>query len=145
MCKNEETLPTTSNHIDENKKSWNLEDFDHDSISPQNLELDQYQPIDKLVSFHFNEIELEYECEPNLQLCDSIPLFESMLTQQSLPKLDPLPEPTLISVPMDLETEPLLLDSHTSLMGIECEIKFFGLDSTLERNRLSKPKLIFLS
>ena len=29
-----------------------------------NLELDQYQPIDKLANFHFNEIELEYECEP---------------------------------------------------------------------------------
>ena len=42
MCRNEETLPTTSNHIDENQKSWNLEDFDQDSFSPQNLELDQY-------------------------------------------------------------------------------------------------------
>ena len=47
MRRNKETLPTqsltvanTSNHIDENQKLWNREDFDQDSISPQNLELD---------------------------------------------------------------------------------------------------------
>ena len=92
MCRNKETLPTqsltifdTSRHIDENQKSWNLEDFDQDSISAQNLELNQYQPIDKLASLHFNEIELEYECEPDLQLCDSILIFESMLTQHLYP------------------------------------------------------------
>ena len=51
MCRNEETFPTqsltipdTSSHIDENQESWYLEDFDQDSISPENLELDQYQP-----------------------------------------------------------------------------------------------------
>ena len=66
MCRNKETLPTqsltipnTSNHINENKKSWNLEDFDQDSISPQNLELDQFQTLNKLASFSFNKIELE--------------------------------------------------------------------------------------
>jgi len=59
MCRNKETLPTQSLttpnfsiHIDENQVSWNLEDFDQNSISPQNLELDQYQPID--TSFYFN-------------------------------------------------------------------------------------------
>jgi len=63
MRRNKETLPTqfltipdTSSHINENHESWYLEDFDQDSISPQNLELDQYQPINKLASFHFNEI-----------------------------------------------------------------------------------------
>jgi len=109
------TIPSTSTRIDENQKSWNLEDFDQ-LISLQNLELDQYQPIDKLTSFHFNEIELEYECEPDLPICGSIPIFESMLTPASLPKLDPLPEPTLIFVSMDFEIEPFLLDSHISLM-----------------------------
>jgi len=150
MCKNKETLltqslttPNSFNHIDENQVSWNLEDFDQDSISPQNLELDQYQPIDKLTSFHFNEIELEYECEPNSQLCDSIPIFESMLTVASLPKLDTLPEPTLILVSMDFEIELLLLDCHTSLMGIECEVKFFDLDSTLELKPTLEPKVDF--
>ena len=49
MRKNKKTLPTqsltipdTSNHIDENQESWYLEDFDQNSISPQNLKLDQY-------------------------------------------------------------------------------------------------------
>jgi len=79
------SIPNTSNHIDENQKSWNLEDFDQDSISPQNRELDQYQPFDELASFHFNEIELEYECESDLQLCDSILIFESILTQHPYP------------------------------------------------------------
>jgi len=122
--RNEETLPNTGstipdcpNHIDENQESWYLEAFDQDSISPHKLELDQYQPIDKLASFHFNEIELKHECEydPDPQLCDSIPIFESMLTRVSLPKLDPVPEPTLIPVSIDFEIEPPLLDSHISI------------------------------
>jgi len=74
------TIPHTSNHIDENQESWYLEDFDQDLISPLNLELDQYQPIDELASFYFNEIEIDYECEPDPQLCDSVFIFESMLT-----------------------------------------------------------------
>ena len=82
------TIPNTSSQIDENQESWYLEDFDEDSISPQNLELDQYQPIDELASFHFNEIELDYEGEPDLQLCDSVPIFESILTPVFLPNLD---------------------------------------------------------
>jgi len=87
MRMNDETLPTqfltipnTSNHIDENQESWYFEDFDQDSISPQNFKLDQYQPIDKLASFYFNEIEFEHECDSDPQLCDSIPSFESILT-----------------------------------------------------------------
>ena len=95
MHRNKETLPTqsltilnTSSHIDENQESWYLEEFDQASISPQNLELDQYQPTAKLASFHFNEIELDYECEPYPQLCDSISIFESMLTPVFLPNLD---------------------------------------------------------
>ena len=54
MHKNKETLsnqsltiPDTSSHINRNKKSWYLGDFNQGSISPQNFELDQYQPIDK--------------------------------------------------------------------------------------------------
>jgi len=45
---------------------------------------------------------------------------------------------------MDFEIEPLLLDSHISLMGIECEIKFFDLDSTLELKPTLEPKVDFL-
>ena len=139
MRRNKKALPTqyltildTSRYIDENQESWYLEDFDQDSVSPQNLKLDHYQPIDKLTSFHFNEIEFEYECEPDSQLCDFIPIFDSMLTPASLPKLDPFFEPTLILVFIDFEIELPLLDSHISLMGIEYETKFFDLDPTLE-------------
>ena len=64
--KNEKTLPNTCStipdypsHIDRNEESWCLGDFDQDSISPQHLELDQYQSFDKLASFSFNETELE--------------------------------------------------------------------------------------
>jgi len=71
ILRNKKTLPIqslnildTSSHIEENQESWYLEDFDQDSISSQNLELNQYQPIDELASFHFNEIELDHECEP---------------------------------------------------------------------------------
>ena len=53
MRRNKETLPIqslnildTSNHFEKIQESWYLEDFDQDSISPQNLELDQYQPIE---------------------------------------------------------------------------------------------------
>ena len=38
------TIPDSPNHIDE--ESWYLGDFNQDSISPHNFELDQYQPID---------------------------------------------------------------------------------------------------
>ena len=82
--------------------------------------------------FIFNEIELDYECESNLQPCDSFPISESMLTLISLTDLDSFPEPTLIPVSIDLETEPPILDSHIPLMGKECEFYFFDLDSTIE-------------
>jgi len=91
------TIPDTFSHIDENQELWYLEDFDQDSISPQNLELDQYQPVDELVSFHFNEIELDYP-----QLCNSVPIFESMLTPVFSPNLDQFTEPTFIPVPIHL-------------------------------------------
>ena len=90
------TIPNISSHIDGNQESWYLEDYDQDSISPQNFELDQYQPIDKFASFHFNEIELENKCDTDYQCCDSVSLFESMLTLLSLPDLNPNLEPTLI-------------------------------------------------
>ena len=103
--KNKETLPNTlmiipnspSNIVEE---SWYFEDYDQDSISPQNFELDQYQTIDKLASFYFNEIELEDECGTNFQCCDSVSLFESMLTLVSLPELDPILMATLILIPI---------------------------------------------
>ena len=37
------------------------------SISSYQPELDQHQPLNNLASFPFPEIELEYECEPELK------------------------------------------------------------------------------
>jgi len=69
-CRNVKTLPyqsltnpDISNPIDLAQKLWWFEN--QNSISSQYLELDQYQTIDKLASFHFNEIELGHECDPN--------------------------------------------------------------------------------
>ena len=45
---------------------------------------------------------------------------------------------------MDFKIEPLILDCHTSLMGIECEIKFCDLDSTLEPKPTLEPRDDFL-
>ena len=114
--RNEKTLPNTfsitpdsPSHIDE--ESWYLRDFNQVSISPHNFKLDQYQPIDKLASFYFNEIELEDECDTDFQCCDLVSLFESMLSQVSLPNLDPILKPTLIPIPIEFEHEPPILDS----------------------------------
>ena len=71
MRRNKETLPTqslttldTSSHIDENQESWYLEDFDQDLISPQNLELDQYEPIDELSIFILMRLNLIMNVNP---------------------------------------------------------------------------------
>ena len=39
-----------TNQIDETDESWCVEDFDQDSISSHQRELDQSQPLDKLAS-----------------------------------------------------------------------------------------------
>jgi len=77
--------------------------------------------LDKLTSFHFKKIEFEYEWDPDLQLCDSAQIFESMLTLVSLPDLDQILVPILIPIPIDLEIEPLILEGHIPLMEKECE------------------------
>ena len=73
--RNEETLPNTCliipdypSHINNNEESWYLGDFNQESISSHRLELDQFQTLDKLASFSFNEIELECECDPDPHL-----------------------------------------------------------------------------
>ena len=99
--------------------------------------------MDKLVSFSFNEIELDCECEPDPQTCDSVPIFEFMLTLISLTDLDPFSELTLIPVSIDFKIEPPIFDSHISLIGKECEIKFFNLDSTLEPKPTLESKVDF--
>jgi len=64
-----------------------------------------------------------------------------MLTPISLPDLDPISEPTLILVPINLEHEPLILESHILLLKNECEFQFFDLDPTFEPNPTLEPKL----
>ena len=144
--RNEETLPNIfssisdfSSHSDE--ESWCIGYFNQDSILPQHLELDQSQIFDKLASFHFKEIEPDCECEPNPQLCDSDPIFESMLTPVSLPNLDPILELTLIPTPIDLEIKSHILDSHIPLMEKECEFQFFNLNPTFEPSPTLESKL----
>ena len=95
-----------------------------------------------MASFYFNEIELEYECEPDPHLY-SIQIFESLLIPVSLPNLYPIPEPTLILVHIYYEIESPIVDSHISLMGKECEINFFDLDSTLEPKLTLESKVNF--
>ena len=96
-----------------------------------------------MARFYFNEIELDCECEPNPQLCDSVPMFESMLTPVFLPNLDQIPEPTFIPVPINLKIEAPILDSHIPLMGKECKYQFLNLDSTLEPKLTLEPKVNF--
>jgi len=85
------TIPDFSNHIDRDQESLCLGNFDQDSISSHHLILDQYQTIHKLASFHFNEIELDCEYDTDPKFCDSVSLFESMLTPVSLSDLDTIP------------------------------------------------------
>ena len=76
-ARNEETLPNNfstihdcPSNIDRNKESLCLGDIDQDSISSHKLELDQFQTLEKLASFLFNEIELECECDSDHQPFD---------------------------------------------------------------------------
>ena len=96
-------------------------DFNHESISSHKLELDQFQALDKLTSFSLNEIELECECDPDPHHYDSVSIFESILTLVSLPNLDYITEPILISLPINLEIETPILESHIPLGRKECE------------------------
>ena len=66
-----------------------------------------------------------------------------MSTLVFLLKLDPFSEQTLIPISINFEIEPPHLDSHTSLMGKECEFEFFELDSALEPIPTLEPTLDF--
>jgi len=129
------------NYINKTEGSWCLESYNQDSISSHHLQLNQYKSLDKLASFHFNEIELEHECDPDLQFSDSVPNFKSRLTPVTLSDLDHLLEPTLNPVLINLELESLILQSHISLLENECELQFFDLDPTLESKSTLEPKL----
>ena len=109
------TIPNFSSHTDKNHdvlETLTKIQFHHNILNLTNFKV--------LISFHFKKIELENECDPKPQLCDSVSIFESMLTLVSLPDLDPIPEPTLIFIPINLEHGSLILDTHISVLGKEC-------------------------
>ena len=97
------------------------------------LNLTNTKPLTNWQSFHFNEIELENECDTNSQCCDSVSFFESMLTVVSLPDLDPILKPTLISIHIELKHEPSILDSYIPLLKNKCELQSYDLDQTHEQ------------
>ena len=66
-----------------------------------------------------------------------------MLTPVFLPNLDQFSEPTFIPIPIDLEIESPILDSHIPLMGKECKYQFLDLDSTLEPKLTLEPQVDF--
>jgi len=97
-----------------------------------------------VASFNFNEIELNCEFEPDPQLCDLVPNFESMLSSVSSPNLDSIPKPTLILVPTYSRIESPIMDGHIPyMMNDECEPKFLDWESALELDLTLEPKLIF--
>ena len=63
-----------------------------------------------------------------------------MLIPVSLPDSDLIPKPTLILIPIKLEHEQLILDSHIPLLGNECELEFNDLDRH-EPTQTLEPKL----
>ena len=74
------------------------------SILSYQPELDQHRPLDSLASYSFPEIELEVECEPELQVNDSSPFIESISTPVVLPELSNVLEPVLIPIISKLES-----------------------------------------
>ena len=119
------TIPDFPSHIDKTQESWCLGRY----IKPRFNLIKPFwtwlipNPW-QIGKFHFNEIELEHECDLNPQFCDSVSIFYSMLTLVSLPDLDHVPEPTLTPVPINLEHEPTILESHIPFMRNECEIYY---------------------
>jgi len=69
-----------------------------------------------LVSYPFLEIELEHECDPEPQLGNSIPLFDSILTTVSLLDCNHFPESVLNFVLVHRQIEsPIFQDQHFEL------------------------------
>jgi len=73
------------------------------SILSYQPELDQHQFLNSLASYPFPEIELEDECEPELQFSESSPILESISTPVVLHKLSNVLEAVLILIISELE------------------------------------------
>ena len=74
------------------------------SIFSYQPELDQHQILNSLARYPFSEIELEDECEPELQFSESSPILESISTPVVLPELSNVFEPVLIPIISELES-----------------------------------------
>ena len=74
------------------------------------------------------EIELNQECDPDSQICDPVQISESILTPVLLPDLSNILESVLIPIPVILELESPILESHIPLWGNECGLEFQLLD-----------------
>ena len=90
------------------------------SISSYQPELDQ-NPITTLASYPFPEIELEDECEPELQVSDSSPFIESLSTPVVLPKISDVLEPVLIPIFPELDST---ISPFTYLLWTKIKIPF---------------------
>ena len=88
-------------------------------IYDDHIELDQFHtfesPIDKLASSHFCGIELNEECDFDPPICDLVQIPESLLTPVLLPNLSNILESVLIPIPIILELESPILESHIPL------------------------------
>ena len=106
-----------------NSINWTQESCcfaNHYSISSYLVKLDQTPSfenhIDILASYPFSKIELEHECDFDLQVCNSISFLNAILTPVSLPDFNPFPESVLDPLPVNREIEsPILLDQHIKL------------------------------
>ena len=85
----------------------------------QQIELDQFHSfdslIDKLTSSHFYEIELNKDYDFDPQICDPVQIPESILTPILLPKLRNILESALVFIPVILELESPISESHIPL------------------------------
>jgi len=85
----------------------------------QQIELDQFHTveclIDKLACFPFKEIELRQECDLDSQICDPVQIPELILTPVLLPNLSNILESVLVPIPVILELESPILESHIPL------------------------------
>ena len=86
-----------SNSIDLDQESCCFEN--KDSILAHPFELDQHQNfengVDILASYPFPEIGLKHEYDPGPQLCNSISLPDSIMTEVFLLDFRPFPKSTL--------------------------------------------------
>ena len=89
---------------------------------------------------HFFDIELNEICDLDSQICDPVQLSKSILTPVLLPNLRNILESVLISIPVVLELESPILESHIPSWGNECGLEIHLLDLDPLPEPISTPK-----